>query len=570
MTQKFDIGLNSKINEFANRFVITRTTENDQSVFEDFGNYIIASSFLEADLDNIKLVSTNSSQGIDGIIITINNHLVTALSDFNKFGEISPLKVKIGFVQSTTQESFREQKFNAFTDEVVKFLSGSSVIEPFSSIYSKLFDDEYIDRLEETPIVSLFFLSGRTSYIILDEKLEAERKKITDRTDIKDKCKLDQLAVYQIDEIKREFDKIKQFHSVQLELDRNLQLPSIEEGKLSLLATIKFQELKKLIMTSDENLKGKLFIENVRHFIGKTPVNLDIKKTLDSDNKQFFPFLNNGLSIICNEIKRHSTKADTFTLTFPRIINGCQTTNMLFEKYKEDPNSLTDVEVVAKIMATNDTDLKKLITYAANNQNSIDKDLQSLNEFHEAIELYFSGKEEKHFHLYFERLRGQHAQVIPPYSKINIETLARVYVSVFLKEPHKMKSHALARIKDMQDEKKIFNSKDTIEDYYYSAVLYYWFNYFLVNNVINLRSKTMDMHLLMAVDLLLNSKNIKFTNDKLAYLSDENNAKAAFVDTNGILNNKEYLFEKRGFYTNAKVQQIISDFKNEGNNVSAG
>ena len=146
---------------------------------------------------------------------------------------------------------------------------------------------------------------------------------------------------------------------------------------------------KKLILTSDKNLKEKLFIENVRNYIGSTPVNLDIKKTLDAiSQRNYFPFLNNGLAIICDKIERHPVKDKEFTLTFPRIINGCQTTNELFKKYKEsaDENSIDDIEIVAKVISTNDNILKKMIIYAANNQNSIDKDLQSLNEFHEKID----------------------------------------------------------------------------------------------------------------------------------------------------------------------------------------
>lgn len=46
-----------------------------------------------------------------------------------------------------------------------------------------------------------------------------------------------------------------------------------------------------------------------------------------------------------------------------------------------------------------------MIIHTANNQDTIDKDLQSLNEFHEKIEISFSGKDDVNFHLFFERLR---------------------------------------------------------------------------------------------------------------------------------------------------------------------
>lgn len=565
MAQKFDIGLSAKINEFTKKFGIKRDNSNDDDVFEDFGNYVIASNYLEEEIDNVNSVSTNKAQGIDGIVIVVNNKLVSEESDLVMFGPTETIKIKIGFIQSTTNNSFNEQKFSAFTDEVVKFLTEETNIEPYSTIYKKLLDDSgnFIDRIQETPQISLFFLSARTSHIIDEHKIISERNKITSRTEIENKCVLDDILILQKDEIKSEYDKISKFHSIQLKFENNLQLSSVNNVELSLLATIKFSELKKLILTSDNNLREKLFVENVRNYIGPSPVNQDIKKTLDNDSERcYFPFLNNGLAIICDKIERHPLKDKEFTLSFPRIINGCQTTNELYKKYKEsdDTSIIDDVEIVAKIISTNDNNLKKMIIYSANNQNSIDKDLQSLNEFHKKIETYFLGKEEKNFHLYFERLRGQHSNIEPPYSKVNIETLARVFISTILKKPHEMKSNALTVIEDFQKDGKIFNtSKHEANLYYYCGVLWYWFNHLLINGSFTMKSKTMDMHILMACDILLEHKNYKSIDEKINYLSDINNSSIVFKETVEILNSKNYLFERRGFYSNPKTLKLIQE-----------
>lgn len=565
MAQKFDIGLNAKINEFAKKFSITRTETKDDEVFEDFGNYVIASNFLEEELDNVKSISTNKAQGIDGIVIIVNNRLVSEEADLGKFGPTEAIQIKIGFIQSTTKNSFDEQKFSAFTDEVVKFLTGSVDIEPYSTIYKKLLDDSgsFIDRIQDTPHISLFFLSARTSHILGEDKISAERTKITSRNEIENKCVLDKIHVLQKDEIKSEYEKISKFHTIQLKFENSIPLSSVENVELSLLATLKFSELKKLILTSDKNLKEKLFVENVRNYIGSTPVNVDIKKTLDSaSERSYFPFLNNGLAIICDKIERHPVKDKEFTLNFPRIINGCQTTNELFKKYKEsaDENSIDNIEVVAKIVSTNNNSLKKMIIYAANNQNSIDKDLQSLNEFHERIETYFLGKEEKDFHLYFERLRGQHVNVVPPYSRVNIEVLARVFISVFLRKPHEMKSNAISVIEKFQKEGKIFNSSShEANQYYYCGVLWYWFNHLLVNGIFSMNSKTMDMHILMACNIILENKHYRTVDEKVNYLGLSSNATAIFSETVSLLNGKNYLFERRGLYSNPKTEKLIQE-----------
>ena len=362
MTQKFDVALNAKINEFAKKFGIIRTDINDAEVFEDFSNYIVASNLLEEELENVKSVSTNKAQGIDGIVIIVNNKLVSEEFDLEKFETIDSIKIKIGFIQSTMQKSFDEQKLNAFTDSVVAFLNKTFAIEPFSTIYNKLLDDSsnFIDKIDETPRISLFFLSAKTMHTITEEKINAERSKIIGRQELENLCILDRFICLQKEEIKIEYDKISKYHTVRLKFDHNVQLSSVDNVEMSLLSTIKFSELKKMILTSDNNLKERLFIENVRNYIGRTPVNSDIKKTLDTNSERlFFPFLNNGLAIICDKLERAPVKDKEFILTFPRIINGCQTTNELFKKYKDTSDNIDDIEIVAKVISTNDNNLKK-------------------------------------------------------------------------------------------------------------------------------------------------------------------------------------------------------------------
>ncbi len=565
MKQKYDIGLNAKINEFIKKFNIERTEKNENDIFEDFGNYVITSNLLEEELDNIKSVSTNKAQGIDGIVIIVNDRLITEEYDLDKFGQTEKIKIKIAFIQSTTNSSFNEQKFSAFIDEVVKFLIEEIAIEPFSAIYKKLLDEfgNFIDRIEETPCISLFFLSARTSHNLEDEKISIEKNKISKRNELECKCSLDNIYFFQKEEIKKEYEKISKFHTVKLKFENLIQLEPINDIEISLLSVIKFAELKKLILTSENNLKEKLFIENVRNYIGNTKVNMDIKNTLNNENaKCYFPFLNNGLVIICDDIQRHSVQQNTFILTFPRIINGCQTTNELFNQYTE-VGDIDDVKIIAKVIGTKDNKLKKDIIYSANNQNAIDKDLQSLNEFHEKIELFFLGKESEIFKLFFERLRGQYSNVTPSYKKINIEIVARIYVSVFLKEPHNMKRNALIRVDKLQKEGKLFNdSNSEPKDYYYCGVLWYWFNYFLINGKFSLKSKTMDMHVLMACNILLNTQEGKNNiEQKIEFLEKIDNAEKIFVETVKLLNSKNYLFERRGFYSNPKTQKLIKELK---------
>ena len=56
MEQKFDIGLNAKINDFAAKFNVSREQICDSDIFEEFANYVITSNLLEEEIENIKSV----------------------------------------------------------------------------------------------------------------------------------------------------------------------------------------------------------------------------------------------------------------------------------------------------------------------------------------------------------------------------------------------------------------------------------------------------------------------------------------------------------------------------------
>jgi len=74
-----------------------------------------------------------------------------------------------------------------------------------------------------------------------------------------------------------------------------------------------------------------------------------------------------------------------------------------------------------------------------------------------------------------------------------------------------------------------------------------------------MRSKTMDMHILMACNILLEKKNYLSLDEKLNYFGDYDNALSIFSETVNLLNNKDYLFERRGFYSNPKTEKLIQE-----------
>lgn len=63
----------------------------------------------------------------------------------------------------------------------------------------------------------------------------------------------------------------------------------------------------------------------------------------------------------------------------------------------------------------------------------------------------------------------------------------------------------------------------------------------------------------MACDILLENKNHKTIDEKVNYLETPDNATIIFTETANLLNGKDYLFERRGLYSNPKTERLIKE-----------
>lgn len=125
---------------------------------------------------------------------------------------------------------------------------------------------------------------------------------------------------------------------------------------------------------------NQLFTENVRLYLGdRGSVNKDIIHTITSNDSIWFPYMNNGISIICDSMTIGNVNTakgiQPLTLTNMQIINGCQTINALYSaKYKENTKDyFRAANVMVRIyeISPEQIDFKMNIIKATNNQNSV-------------------------------------------------------------------------------------------------------------------------------------------------------------------------------------------------------
>lgn len=125
---------------------------------------------------------------------------------------------------------------------------------------------------------------------------------------------------------------------------------------------------------------NQLYTENIRLYLGdRGSVNKDIISTITSNDSIWFPYMNNGISIICDKLTfgTVNTMKHTLPLTLEnmQIINGCQTINALYSaKYSENTkDNFRAANVMVRIYEIDSqlVNFKMNIIKATNNQNAV-------------------------------------------------------------------------------------------------------------------------------------------------------------------------------------------------------
>jgi len=199
------------------------------------------------------------------------------------------------------------------------------------------------------------------------------------------------------------------------------------------------------IMDQEKEINGSyeyLFSENIRGFLGtRVKANKNMLDTLKSEYPIFFPFLNNGITLIADKIViPNSPQVGEYNLpaTNPVIVNGLQTTRVIYKVYSEKPENLKNVFINIRIYETDDKELIKKITDATNTQSPINfRDKISNEDFNKWTKDLF-----KNNNIGYITKRGEYfSKLMLEYENtIESDTLLKFWWATFYERPEIAKS----------------------------------------------------------------------------------------------------------------------------------
>lgn len=408
----------------------------DESIrFEHFVSYATVQRLHAETFDTDDIVLGNAEAGLDGIAIIVNGVLVPEMETFLSINDTaSALDVIFIFIQADRSRSFETGKMGNFTFAVRDFfkdnpkLPGSERLKELRAIQAAIYKQSAKFK-RANPACYLFYVT--TGQWTEDTQLEARRQ--TGIAELRSENIFSNVEFNCVgaDGLQKLYRQTKNAIERDFTFTSHIIAPEIPGVKEAYIGVLPAAEFLPLITSADGEIARGLFESNIRDFQGYNQVNDAIKKTLGSDHRSRFLLMNNGVTIIARVLRRTANK---FHIEDFQIVNGCQTSNVIFE----NRDHLKDVMIPLRLIASDDENVIQSIVTATNQQTTLTREqLFAATEFPKTLEQFFQTYEPPH-RVYYERRSRQYYRL--PIEKPLVITQAnmiRSFVGMFLEDPHR-------------------------------------------------------------------------------------------------------------------------------------
>ncbi len=475
-------------------------SSDDSKNFENFCNFSIISSEYKSDF-SIEDVSMGTTQGIDGIAIFVNGNLVTTTEEIDDLvSRNNFLEATFIFTQAKTSNSFDGADISNFFVSISDFLSDkpkstqSAEIKRGISLKEKVW--EHVSKMTKgKPACKIYYVTTGTwqedkSLVsrINDHKSDLEKLSLFQKIDI---------FPFGANEIQQCYLKTKRATSCEFTFDKHIVLPVEESVQEAYFGIVSFAEFKKIISDDGDEIKD-IFYENVRAFLGESNnVNKEIEGTLKNKEFDIFCLLNNGVTIVANS---KTNKGNKFFIENYQIVNGCQTSHVLFNN--KEIEDIDQIYIPLKLIITDNENIQSKIIIATNNQTSIPKEqLEAFSKFQKDLELYYQSEQNQKAKLFYERRQKQYRDKdISRPRIVTIREQIKSFAAMFLDQPHTASGY-FSKVYNSNKE-QMFISGHKFYPYYISSLTMYILESFFKTGKIDRKYRIARYHIIMIFKIL--------------------------------------------------------------------
>lgn len=461
--------------------IITRVVNKTQEekYGDNFDELIFDTFFYEINNIEISRIKTDNfgDGGVDYLFFTDNNRLILSEEDIESMDNDS--EIDIHFVQIKESSRLDSAVPNRLLELVENFFNNINLEHYNEEIKDnvKLFNEISEKILPKGSFNVYFHYFGKFSKNALESAKDIYSRFTTlcNRVKEYDFTKKVDFEIHTISDIYNALSTVREFEYTFSKIEKYTAEVNEESEKTeALISIIPIKQYYNFITHRNGEINTKLFESNIRDYKGKSSVNKEIIGSLEDENSLQFWWLNNGITIIAEEINE-SSSAKKIVIKNPQIVNGLQTSYSIYNFFIENPDKLEKEkrDVFIKIIRIDPEHegIELDITKATNRQNEIrNKDLRANEEVQKNIELYFKSKGK-----YYQRKDKYYTnRKYPKKDIVTLFDLSKYVYTIMFKDPAYTRNNPGKLLKD-DKYNAIFKIEDAHQDYeiYYHCYMIY-------------------------------------------------------------------------------------------------
>jgi hypothetical protein len=502
--------IRAQLREFAKANGLTAYGQDRQ--FEIYSIFAVLNGLLGETTEPYDVHLDGDEFGVDGIAVLIQGEAVSNRQEaLDKLDAIKNPSVEFIFFQSKTGTSYDYGDISKFFDAVTGFFDGSlegespvidALIGAMEAIYER-------GTGRRNPKISCYYVAtGNYEKPQRIEKLKAaflaqlEEKNIFDPGNIS----VDLVGARELQEWYRAATSAVE---VEIEFPRNVVMPSNGYVEEAYIGYVDASNLLKLVSISDEDgnvvaINRSVFFDKIRDYDAASKINAAIKSSVVSGGGSEFVFRNNGITVVSRNIDR---TGDRFRLEDFQIVNGCQTSNIIYELVHGEgvgeadrQKVLNTLQVPLRLIGSKDDDFVSSIIVGTNRQNSVrDEQFWALRPFMKSLEEYSRNLEAEEV-IYLERRDNQYRnQEVERTRVVQPSVLMKAVAAALLFQPQRAARDYRGILAEYEN--KIFLDDHDVRIYHAVAYLYYRLEFLWRNQKIENKFKTFRYYILAGIGI---------------------------------------------------------------------
>jgi hypothetical protein len=502
--------IQAQVGDFASTNALTDRPPDE--LFEIYSIYSVLNGGLGETIDPVDAHLSGCEFGVDGVAILVQGRLITNSSDAEEaIEDIKNPSIDFYFFQSKTGSSFDYGSISKFYDSITGFFDGSMrgespQLDDLMAAKDLLYQKAISRR---NPGVHAYYVctGNYDKPRRIEQLISITRTQWTD-LNIFDP---DRIAVHMIGakDLQRLYRAASSAVEATIDFPRNVVLPShgsVEEAYLGYLTAEEIINLVELKGDGSSEINRSVFFDNIRDYDSDSKINKEISETLKKGEGTDFIFRNNGITVVAKTIDR---TGDKFRIEDYQIVNGCQTTNIIFDNRPY----ISGVNIPFRLIGTKDDEFISSIIAGTNRQNPVrEEQFWALRPFMKNFEEYAQSLDDDH-KIFFERRENQFrgrkvekARVVQP------STLMKIVAAMLLNQPNRSGRDYRGISAEYQD--KLFQDDHDVRLYYAACYLNYKLDYLWRNQRIDNALKIYRYYILAAIGRKLIVKGDAFTQKK--------------------------------------------------------